>query len=91
MFDSTVQPDELSEYRGIFDFDNPENPFRNFGVVFVPYCAALVLRRLWNGEADLEAEDLTLERAHAEVAAARPDAVWLRSPATGTPCNPRST
>jgi len=24
--------------RGIFDFDNAENPFRNYSVVFVPYC-----------------------------------------------------
>jgi hypothetical protein len=38
MFDSSVERDELSEYRGIFDFENPENPFRDFTVVFVPYC-----------------------------------------------------
>ncbi len=38
MFDPSVQRDELSEYRGIFDADNPENPFRDFAVVFVPYC-----------------------------------------------------
>jgi hypothetical protein len=172
MFDSTVQPDEISEYRGIFDFDNPDNPFRDVAVVFVPYCtgdvhvgdtarrygddpgvrpirhwgyrnvsaalawveeqgfqpnqvivagasagsygalfyapriarlypsaslvligdsgvpllngypgimygwgAAPVLRRLWNNEAVLEAQDLTLQRAHAVIADARPDAV----------------
>ena len=38
LFDSTVQDDELSEYRGIFDATNPENPFRDFEIVFVPYC-----------------------------------------------------
>ena len=38
MFDTRVDADELSEFRGIFDRSNPENPFRDFGVIFVPYC-----------------------------------------------------
>ena len=37
MFDTRVDADELSEFRGIFDRSNPENPFRDFGVIFVPY------------------------------------------------------
>ena len=38
MFDTRVDADELSEFRGIFDRSNPENPFKDFGVIFVPYC-----------------------------------------------------
>jgi hypothetical protein len=38
LFDSTVRDDELSEFRGIFDAKNPENPFRDFEIVFIPYC-----------------------------------------------------
>lgn len=38
MFDSGVSRDEVSEYGGIFDFDDPANPFRDYGVVFIPYC-----------------------------------------------------
>lgn len=38
MFDSSVQRDEISEYRGIFDFENAENPLRGYTVVFIPYC-----------------------------------------------------
>ncbi len=38
MFDTSVQQNELAEYRGIFDFANPANPFRDFAVAFVPYC-----------------------------------------------------
>jgi hypothetical protein len=37
-FDSSVVPDELSGYRGIFDFSNPANPFGDFTAVFIPYC-----------------------------------------------------
>ncbi len=29
------QPDR---YRGIFEFDNPDNPFADYSVVFAPYC-----------------------------------------------------
>lgn len=39
LFDSSVSSEELSEYRGIFDPANPKNPFRNFAVVFIPYCS----------------------------------------------------
>jgi len=38
MFDTSVTDDELLEFRGIFDFTNPENPFREYSVIFVPYC-----------------------------------------------------
>jgi hypothetical protein len=38
LFDSDVADDELSPYAGIFDRSNPENPFRDFEIVFVPYC-----------------------------------------------------
>ncbi len=30
---------DLSRYDGIFNFENPQNPFRNYTVVFVPYCS----------------------------------------------------
>lgn len=35
-----VASDEMQRYRGIFQFDNPENPFRNYSFVVVPYCTA---------------------------------------------------
>jgi hypothetical protein len=38
MFDSSVGPDELAPFRGIFDFSNVENPFREYSVLFIPYC-----------------------------------------------------
>lgn len=38
MFDSSVTEDELAGHRGIFDLDNPGNPFREYSIVFVPYC-----------------------------------------------------
>lgn len=38
MFDTSVSRNELSGFRGIFDFSNPENPFAAYTVVFVPYC-----------------------------------------------------
>lgn len=38
MFDSSVAGDELSPFRGIFDFANVENPFREHSIVFIPYC-----------------------------------------------------
>ena len=38
MFDTSVGRHELSDYRGIFDFTNPDNPFAEYTVVFVPYC-----------------------------------------------------
>ena len=38
MFDTDVTTSELSEYRGIFDPGNEANPFRDFAIVFVPYC-----------------------------------------------------
>lgn len=38
MFDTSVERDELSEYRGIFDVSNPANPFRDYAVLIVPYC-----------------------------------------------------
>ncbi len=31
-------PGDLADGQGIFDFDNPDNPFADFSVVFVPYC-----------------------------------------------------
>ena len=37
-FDSRVDADEVSGFRGIFDRGNPENPFRDFSMIFVPYC-----------------------------------------------------
>jgi Pectinacetylesterase len=38
MFDNSADLDELDEYRGIFDFANADNPFRDYSVVFIPYC-----------------------------------------------------
>lgn len=38
MFDTSVSPGEITGYRGVFDRNNPDNPFRNFAIVFVPYC-----------------------------------------------------
>jgi hypothetical protein len=38
MFDPSVDDDELGDYAGIFDAGNPENPFREFAIVFIPYC-----------------------------------------------------
>lgn len=40
LFDSSVERDELNEYKGIFDFSNPENPIANYHIVFIPYCTA---------------------------------------------------
>ncbi len=37
-FDPSVVAGELDPYRGIFDFSNPANPFREDAVVFIPYC-----------------------------------------------------
>lgn len=31
-------PGDISSGEGIFDFDNPANPFADYSVVFVPYC-----------------------------------------------------
>ncbi len=33
-----IGPADIGEGEGIFDFDNPDNPFADFSVVFVPYC-----------------------------------------------------
>lgn len=38
MFDSSVSADEVDGFRGIFDYDNPANPFRDYSVLFIPYC-----------------------------------------------------
>jgi hypothetical protein len=38
MFDTEVARDEISRYAGIFDADNPANPLREYGILFVPYC-----------------------------------------------------
>lgn len=38
MFDTSVSETELQDFRGIFDFSNAQNPFRNASVLFVPYC-----------------------------------------------------
>lgn len=34
----TVAADEMTRYRGIFEFDNPENPFADYSFVVAPYC-----------------------------------------------------
>lgn len=38
MFDTEATRSELSEYRGVFDPSNEANPFRDYAVVFIPYC-----------------------------------------------------
>ncbi|CAN5226715.1 pectin acetylesterase-family hydrolase [soil metagenome] len=38
MFDTSVERTELSELRGVFDYSNPANPFRDYGTLFIPYC-----------------------------------------------------
>ncbi len=35
-----VADDEPARYAGIFDFENPANPFREHSIVFAPYCSA---------------------------------------------------
>lgn len=35
-----VAEDEPERYRGVFEFDNPENPFADYSVVMAPYCTA---------------------------------------------------
>lgn len=38
-YDSDARPNEVARYRnGIFDFDNPENPFADYDMVFIPSC-----------------------------------------------------
>ena len=37
-FDSRVEDDEPARFRGIFDRSNVQNPFKDFAMVFVPYC-----------------------------------------------------
>jgi hypothetical protein len=39
-YDPTVDDDDQPKQVGVFDFANPENPFKDFTVVFVPYCTA---------------------------------------------------
>jgi hypothetical protein len=36
----SVADDDPARYGGIFDFDNPANPFADYSVVFAPYCSA---------------------------------------------------
>ncbi|NDJ76671.1 MAG: hypothetical protein GYB65_10465, partial [Chloroflexi bacterium] len=38
--DVDVQPGDSPAFRpdGIFDLDNPENPFRDYNMVYIPYC-----------------------------------------------------
>lgn len=38
MFDTSVDQHELTGFRGMFDFAHRENPFRDYSVVFIPYC-----------------------------------------------------
>lgn len=38
MFDTSVERDELADYRGIFDRSNTANPFQDHAVLFLPYC-----------------------------------------------------
>lgn len=38
IYDKTVTPGEFSWYGGIFDMENPENPVRDYDMVFVPLC-----------------------------------------------------
>jgi hypothetical protein len=38
MFDPSVERDEPHAFRGIFNRDEPRNPFRAYSAVFVPYC-----------------------------------------------------
>ena len=38
MFDTDVTPSEVTGYQGIFDQGNGSNPFREYAVLFIPYC-----------------------------------------------------
>ncbi|MEQ8857431.1 MAG: pectin acetylesterase-family hydrolase [Pseudomonadales bacterium] len=49
----TVETNEMDRYGGIFEFDNPENPFADYSVVVAPYCSADV--HLGNNVATYEA------------------------------------
>lgn len=51
LYDDQVDVDEISRFtEGIFDYDNPENPFADYDAVFVPYCSADVFA----GDAEVE-------------------------------------
>ena len=39
-YDKSVDYAEFETYRGIFDFNNPENPVADYNWVFIPYCTA---------------------------------------------------
>lgn len=72
MFDTSVADDELARYRGIFLFDDPDNPFRGYSVVFIPYCTGDV--HVGDTVARYGAEDWDApaveHRGHANVSAA---------------------
>ena len=59
VYDVTVgEDDHPSRFEGIFDFDDPDNPFQGWSMVFVPYCTGDVHL----GDATAEyAADLTVE------------------------------
>ena len=49
----TPLADRLDQAGGIFDLDNPQNPFRNWNIVYIPYCTGDIH---W-GAADVEYPD----------------------------------
>lgn len=58
LFDSEVTEDELAMYSfGIFDYENEENPVRDFTTVVVPYCTGDV----HVGNATATYDELTIE------------------------------
>ena len=57
-----VAEDELASYRGIFELDNPENPFAGYSFVVAPYCTADV--HLGDNVATYEAPAAEEHEAH---------------------------
>jgi hypothetical protein len=61
-----VAEDDPARYAGIFDFDNPANPFREHSMVFAPYCSAdvflgdAVVEYAPEPDADTEAPPITI-------------------------------
>jgi Pectinacetylesterase len=54
---SLAEVPDPAQWRGVFDLDNPENPFAGWSMVFVPYCTADVHLGDRSAEYELPARD----------------------------------
>jgi hypothetical protein len=61
-YKQTVAADEMQRYRGIFELDNPENPFADHSFVVAPYCTGDV--HLGDNVATYEAPAAEEHEAH---------------------------